>query len=132
MTGFGASLVREQSLVEAACGGDEDAFRRLVEGRRSDLLAHCYRMLGSLHDAEDALQDTLLRAWRGLSGFQSGGSFRPWLYRIATNVCLDAVAQRPKRILPSGYGPPAPFGAEEPTKPLNRALWVEPYPDELV
>jgi RNA polymerase sigma-70 factor (ECF subfamily) len=133
MTGSGASIVAlEQRLVEAARGGDENAFGRLVERHRSDLLAHCYRMLGSLHDAEDALQDTLLRAWRGLSGFESGRPLRPWLYRIATNVCLNAIAQRPTRMLPSGHGPPAPAGVSEPTKPLDRALWLEPYPDEMV
>jgi RNA polymerase sigma-70 factor (ECF subfamily) len=94
------SSVPERELLDAARGGSEDAFGRLVEPRRSELHAHCYRMLGSLHDAEDALQDTLLRAWRGLRGFEGRSSLRSWLYRIATNVCLEALARRPKRVLP--------------------------------
>jgi RNA polymerase sigma-70 factor, ECF subfamily len=92
---------------------DEQAFRHLVERHRRDLHAHCYRMLGSVHDAEDALQDALLRAWRGLPSFEGRGSAGSWLYRIATNACLDTIARRPKRVLPIDYGPP----------------WVEPYPD---
>ena len=97
----------------------EPAFDDFVEEQRAELHAHCYRMLGSLHDADDALQDTLLRAWRGLPGFQGRSSLRTWLYRIATNVCLDAIARRPKRVLPIDYGP------DEPEAPL----WIEPYPD---
>jgi RNA polymerase sigma-70 factor (ECF subfamily) len=84
----------ERELLEAACGGDEDAFRRLVEPHRAGLHAHCYRMLGSLHDAEDALQDALLRAWRGLPGFDGRSALRRWLYRITTNTCLDALKRR--------------------------------------
>jgi RNA polymerase sigma-70 factor (ECF subfamily) len=85
---------------------DEQAFRHLVERHRRELHAHCYRMLGSVHDAEDALQDALLRAWRGLPRFEGRGSAGAWLYRIATNACLDAIARRPKRVLPIDYGPP--------------------------
>ena len=84
-------------------------------------------MLGSLHDAEDALQDTLLRAWRGLAGF-AGRRPRPWLYAIATNVCLDAGARRRRRILPMDHGPPAAPGAD-PGAPLEASVWIEPYPD---
>src|ERR671914_2107804 len=94
------SIAREQRLLEAAREGDDDAFRQLVDAHRTDLHAHCYRMLGSLHDADDALQDTLLRAWRALPGFRGRSSLRTWVHRIATNVCLDALARRPKRVLP--------------------------------
>src|SRR5262245_31532417 len=92
--------ITERELLEAAHHGDEDAFRRLVEAHRGALLAHCYRILRSLHDAEDALQDTFLHAWRGLSGFDGRSSLRRWLYRIATNACLDAIARRPERVIP--------------------------------
>ena len=78
---------------------DDEAFRRLVEPHRAALHAHCYRMLGSLHDADDALQETLLRAWRALATFDASRPPRPWLYRIATNVCLDALQRRQKRVL---------------------------------
>jgi RNA polymerase sigma-70 factor, ECF subfamily len=123
--------MREQELLAAARGGDEDAFRRIVEDHRSELHAHCYRMLGSLHDAEDALQDALLRAWRGLPGFQGRSSLRSWLYKIATNACLDAIARRPRRVLPIDYGPPS--GAEDdPGAPLVESVWIEPYPDETL
>jgi RNA polymerase sigma-70 factor (ECF subfamily) len=122
----------ERELLEAACGGDEDAFRRLVEPHRRELHAHCYRMLGSLHDAEDALQDALLRAWRGLCGFDGRSALRSWLYRITTNACLDAIARRPKRVLPIDYGPPASAGADGPGERLAESVWVEPYPDEIL
>ena len=119
----------EQELRDAACAGDEDAFRRLLEPHRAGLHAHCYRMLGSLHDGEDALQEALLRAWRGLCGFQGRSALRSWLYRIATNACLDALARRPKRVLPIDYAPPTDASAKEPGEPLAESLWVEPYPD---
>jgi RNA polymerase sigma-70 factor (ECF subfamily) len=102
------------SAVAGLSGGEEDAFRSLIEPHRRELHAHCYRMLGSLHDAEDALQNTLLRAWRALPTFRGRSSLRVWLYRIATNVCLDAIASRPKRVLPIDYGPPtSPDDADE-------------------
>jgi RNA polymerase sigma-70 factor, ECF subfamily len=118
-------------LLDAARGGDEHAFRELVEPHRSELHAHCYRMLGSPFDADDALQETLLRAWRSLAGFERGRPLRPWLYRIATNVCLDAIAKRPKRVLPVDYGPPAGEG-EGPGEPVVELVWLEPYPDETL
>jgi RNA polymerase sigma-70 factor (ECF subfamily) len=119
----------EQRLLDAARGGDQRAFRRLVELHRAPLLAHCYRMLGSFQDAEDAFQDTLLRAWRGLSGFRRGSPLRPWLYKIATNVCLDVIAKRPKRVLPIDRSPPADVDAG-PGTPLVERVWLEPLPDE--
>ena len=118
-------------MLDAACGGDEDAFRRIVEDHRAELHAHCYRMLGSLHDAEDALQDTFLRAWRALPGFGGRSLLRTWLYRIATNACLDAIARRPKRVLPIDYGPPT-ASQLEPGAPLVESVWVEPYPDRTL
>ena len=121
----------EQELLTAAQRGDEDAFRRLVESHRGELHAHCYRMLGSVHDAEDALQEALLRAWRGLEKFAGRSSLRSWLYRIATNACLDAIARRPKRVLPVDYGPPADPHAGT-GEPLVESTWVEPYPDEAI
>jgi RNA polymerase sigma-70 factor, ECF subfamily len=121
--------VNEPHLLEAARAGDEDAFARLVEPYRGALHAHCYRMLGSVHDAEDALQEALLSAWRGLSAFEERSSLRSWLYAIATNSCLRAIERRPKRVLPIDYGPAADphDGLGE---PLTESVWVEPYPDE--
>jgi RNA polymerase sigma-70 factor (ECF subfamily) len=119
----------EQRLVEAARGGDEDAFRALIEPHRGVLYAHCYRMLGSPQDAEDALQEALLRAWRGLPGFRSGAPIRPWLFRIATNVCLDAVARRPRRVLTEPGRPPAAVG-DGPGTPLVESVWLEPFPGD--
>jgi RNA polymerase sigma-70 factor, ECF subfamily len=116
-------------LLEGARRGDDDAFRRLVEPHRRELHAHCYRMLGSVHDAEDALQDTLLRAWRGLPGFEGHSSLRSWLYRIATNACLDRISERTKRALPVDYGPAADPHVG-PGEPLIESTWVDPYPDE--
>jgi RNA polymerase sigma-70 factor (ECF subfamily) len=123
-------IVSADKLLEAARTGDEDAFRRLVEPVHDELHAHCYRMLGSVHDAEDALQESLLRAWRGLARFEGRSALRSWLYKIATNTCLDAIARRPKRVLPIDYGPAAD-PHDGPGEPLVESVWVEPYPDEL-
>ena len=132
MAGAPAGLTPgEQQLLDAVGRGDGDAFRRLVEPYRADLHAHCYRMLGSLHDADDALQETLLRAWRALPRFGGRGLLRPWLYRIATNVCLDALARRTKRLLPIGHGGPAE-PADDPGTPLTDSVWIEPYPDQEI
>jgi RNA polymerase sigma-70 factor (ECF subfamily) len=109
-------------MSTAAYANDEAAYRRLVEPHRRELHAHCYRMLGSVHDAEDALQDALLRAWRGLDRFEGRSSARSWLYRIATNACLDAISRRPKRVLPIDFDHP----------PLAETVWLEPFPDDLV
>src|SRR4051794_36739332 len=119
----------ERELLNAARGGDQDAFARLMDTHKRELHAHCYRMLGSLHDAEDALQDAMLRAWRGLPRFDGRSSLRSWLYRIATNTSLDAINKRPKRVLPIDYGP-ASDPHDGPGEPLIESVWVEPYPDE--
>jgi RNA polymerase sigma-70 factor (ECF subfamily) len=125
------STVQERELLETAKDGNEDAYRRLVEPHRSELHAHCYRMLGSVQDAEDALQEALVRAWRGLPKFEGRSSLRSWLYRIATNTSLDAIERRPKRVLPMDYGPPAdPHGGVG--EPMVESVWIEPYPDETL
>jgi RNA polymerase sigma-70 factor (ECF subfamily) len=121
--------VNEQALLDRARAGDERAYDLLVEPHRGELRAHCYRMLGSAHDAEDALQDALLRAWGALGGFEGRSSLRSWLYTIATNACLKAIERRPKLVLPIDYGPPSdPHGA--PGVPLVESVWVEPYPGD--
>lgn len=126
------TTARQPELLEAARGGDEGAFRRLLEPYQAELHAHCYRMLGSLHDAEDALQDALLRAWRGLSRFEGRSSLRSWLYTIATNASLTAIERRPKRVLPIDYGPPADPHNDGLGLPPVESVWVEPYPDEAL
>ncbi|MEU0791178.1 sigma-70 family RNA polymerase sigma factor [Amycolatopsis sp. NPDC005961] len=116
-------------LIGRARAGDGEAFRALTEPHRRELQVHCYRMLGSFQDAEDALQDTLLSAWCGLDGFDGRASIRTWLYRIATNRCLSALrsaARRPAKAwdIP-GVEPP------EPTR-LGEVVWLEPFPDALL
>jgi RNA polymerase sigma-70 factor, ECF subfamily len=101
--------------VAAAQAGDEAAFSGLVESYRPELQVHCYRMLGSFEDSEDLTQETFQRAWRKRRGFKGRSTFRAWLYRIATNACLDALARRPRRVLPQSEVP-----------------WLQPYPDELL
>jgi RNA polymerase sigma-70 factor (ECF subfamily) len=123
--------IEEQTFIDAARDGDDDAFRHLAEKYRAELLAHCYRMLGSLHDGEDALQETMLRAWRGLPGFAGRSSLRTWLYQIATNSCLDAIAARRRRALPIDHGPPSD-GPGDPGVPLVESVWIEPYPSEVL
>jgi RNA polymerase sigma-70 factor, ECF subfamily len=108
---------------------DEREYDRLIEPYRAELRAHCYRMLGSAQDAEDALQETLLRAWRGLPKFEGRSSLRSWLYTIATNVCLRAIERRPKLVLPAEYGPPA-GPHDDPAEPLVESVWIDPFPDE--
>src|ERR687894_2588847 len=95
-----------EAELRRAKAGDDESFHRLVAPLRAELQAHCYRMLGSLHDAEDALQDALLRAWRGMARFEGRSSVRSWLYKIAPNACLDLIGRRPKRVLPMDYPPP--------------------------
>jgi RNA polymerase sigma-70 factor, ECF subfamily len=121
-------MTDEGQLLEAARAGDEKAFALLLGPYQAQLRTHCYRMLGSVHDAEDALQETMLRAWSGLARFESRSSLRAWLYRIATNASLRLIEKRPKRVLPIDYGPAADphvaFG-----EPLTESIWLEPYPD---
>jgi RNA polymerase sigma-70 factor, ECF subfamily len=120
---------RERELLEAARAGDEKPFRELVEPHRKGLHAHCYRMLGSVHDADDAVQDALLRAWRGLRNFEGRSSLRSWLYRITTNACLDVISRRPQRVLPVERHPAADPDREL-ADAVNEPVWVEPYADE--
>jgi RNA polymerase sigma-70 factor (ECF subfamily) len=121
--------MNERELLDAARKGDADAYARLVAPHRAELHAHCYRMLGSVPDAEDALQEALLRAWRGLPRFEGRSSLRSWLYKIATNACLKLIARRPRRVLPIDYGPAAD-PHDGPGEPLVESVWVDPYPDE--
>ena len=125
-------VTNDQRLLDAARGGDEDAFRRLVEPQRGMLHAHCYRMLASVHDAEDALQETLLRAWRGLSRFDGRSELSTWLYRIATNTCLNAIKKRPKRVLPIDYGQSSADPHDAVSEPLVESIWIEPFPDDRI
>src|SRR5918994_5597945 len=120
----------EREALEAARRGDGDAFRSLVEPRRRELHVHCYRMLGSVQDAEDALQDTLLAAWRGLARFEGRASVRQWLYAIATNVCLNAIKRRRKRELPTDVG--TPVGPEADLGEAAPEMWIEPYPEQFL
>jgi RNA polymerase sigma-70 factor, ECF subfamily len=119
----------DRQLLEAARAGDDKAFTLLVEPYQAQLRAHCYRMLGSMNDAEDALQETMLRAWSGLARFESRSSLRSWLYRIATNASLRLIEKRPKRVLPIDYGPAAADPHATFGEPLTESLWLEPYPD---
>ena len=116
-------------LIARARAGDEQAFRELTEPHRRELLVHCYRMLGSLHDAEDVLQETLLAAWQGLRGFEERASIRTWLYRIATNRCLNALRSASRR--PAKEWDIPHVEPPEPTR-LGEVVWLEPYPDALL
>ncbi len=124
-----ADIPDPSTLLDPAKRGDQDAFQQLAEPYRRELQLHCYRMLGSLHDSEDLVQETLLRAWRGLKGFEGRASFRSWLYRIATNACLNALASRgsARRILPEMHGPPSDRPPDG--EPATEITWLEPYPD---
>jgi RNA polymerase sigma-70 factor (ECF subfamily) len=119
------------TLLAFAKRGDQDAFQRLAEPYRRELQLHCYRMVGSVHDAEDLVQETFLRAWRGIAGFEGRSSFRAWLYRIATNACLNALAGRARRELPEKQGPPSdqPPDRMLESGPATEIPWLQPYPD---
>ncbi len=120
--------IDEQSLLDSARHGDETAFRELVEVHRAELHAHCYRMLASVHDAEDAVQDAMIRAWRGLGRFEGRSSVRTWLFKIATNTAIDTAARRGRRELPVDHGPSTGAG-QDPERAVHEILWMEPYPD---
>ena len=124
-----AALPHQSDALNLAGVGDQDAFQRLTDPYRREIQLHCYRMLGSYQDAEDLVQETYLRAWRGLNHFEGRTSLRNWLYRIATNACLSALAKRAniRRTLPEAQGSPA---EEMPgSAPTTEAPWLEPYPD---
>ena len=116
-------------LISRARAGDGDAFRELTEPHRRELQVHCYRMLGSFQDAEDALQETLLAAWQGFGGFEGRASLRTWLYRIATNRCLNARRSASRR--PAKEWDVPKVEPPEPTR-LGEVVWLEPYPDALL
>src|SRR5688572_27340613 len=120
-----------EPLVEAARGGDEQAFRALVEPLGRELHAYAYRMLGGFHDADDVLQESRLKAWRALATYEPRASFRAWMYRIVTNTCLDMLKARARRVLPQDVGPSTAPGPPT-TAPRSDLLWLEPYPDALL
>jgi RNA polymerase sigma-70 factor (ECF subfamily) len=122
----------EDTLLASAKDGDRQAFQQLTERHRRELQVHCYRMIGSFHDAEDLVQETLLRAWRGLQGFDGRASTRYWLYRIATNACLNVLATRASagRGLPETHGPATEQMPDR--EPASDIDWLEPYPDSAL
>jgi RNA polymerase sigma-70 factor (ECF subfamily) len=120
-----------EPLIEAARGGDEHAFRALVEPLGRELHAYAYRMLGGFHDADDALQESRLKAWRALATYEPRASFRAWMYRIVTNTCLDLLKLRSRRVLPQDVSPPIAPGPPT-TAPRADISWIEPYPDALL
>jgi RNA polymerase sigma-70 factor (ECF subfamily) len=121
----------ERELIAAARAGDHEAFERLTQPYKRQLHVHCYRMLGSFHDADDAVQETFLRAWRGLATFESRATFRAWLYRIATNACLREIERRPARVLPQEFGPAAD-PMLPPAPPVTEVVLLDPYPNALL
>ena len=121
----------QTALVHAAQTGDRTAFETLVEPYQRELLVHCYRMLGSVHDAEDQVQETLIRAWEKCATFTNPGSFRAWLYRIATNLCLNTLTRTPRRSLSqrthAAIDPAGPIPQQQ-----REPIWLEPFPDDLL
>src|SRR6266487_6496374 len=124
------SMENETEVLEAARAGNEEAFAQLIDPHRRELLVHCYRILGSFEDAEDMLQETLVRVWKRLDSFEGRSSLRAWLYKIATNASLDALDSRRVRGLPKEL-----YSRGDPTQALPapiQANWVEPLPDEWI
>src|SRR5579864_9533027 len=128
---FSMETLTQTALVLSAQQGDRTAFDILVKPYQRELLVHCYQMLGSVHDAEDLVQETLIRAWEKCATFTSPGSYRAWLYRIATNLCLNTLTRVPRRSLP-----PSTHPQTDPKRPLPPSLrepiWLEPFPDDLL
>jgi RNA polymerase sigma-70 factor (TIGR02960 family) len=122
-------MIHEETLISRAREGDQDAFRHLTDPHCRELQTHCYRMLGSFQDAEDALQETLLAAWRGFAGYEERASVRTWLYRIATNRCLNA-RRATRRRLPKEWDVPG-VQPPEPTR-YGEVVWLEPLPDSFL
>jgi len=132
VSGSGGLLrTNEEALLERARGGDEAAFAGLVDRYGWELKLHCYRIVGSVQDAEDLVQETLLAAWRGLGRFEGRASLRSWLYRIATNQCLNALRDGRRRTRPHGEPPAEAQAPPQPTR-LRDPVWLEPYPDTLL
>src|SRR5215467_8956412 len=123
-----AASAGPDDLLALAAGGDGAAFAALVSAHERPVFRHCYRMLGSGQDAEDAVQDALERAWRKLASYDGSGTFGAWLHRIATNVCLDMLRTRRVRLNPAGLGPPTAPGSA-PMPPDPELVWVEPVSD---
>jgi RNA polymerase sigma-70 factor (TIGR02960 family) len=120
----------ESSLLAASRRGDQTAFERLVQEHRRELYAHCYRMLGSIQDAEDALQESLLAAWKGLAGFDGRSSLRTWLHTVTTHACIRLGSRRPRRMLSFDLGP-ARSDTADLGEPVLGPVWLEPWPDDL-
>jgi RNA polymerase sigma-70 factor (ECF subfamily) len=124
-----SGLLRKLGVVTVLAHETDDEFPLKAEPHRRELLAHCYRMTGSLHDAEDLVQETYLRAWKAYSGFKGQSSLRTWLYRIATNTCLTALEGRQRRPLPTGLGAPSSDPTEDVVE-RSEVPWLEPLPDQ--
>src|SRR5258705_13066333 len=125
------AVIETEIDARGLAGLDEQTFSALVEPHRRALQTHCYRLLGSLQEAEELVQETMLRAWRRRATYAGRGPLRAWLYKIATNVCLDSLARRPRRTLPVTRQ--GPNGNDDPIAPaVTEPIWLEPFPDELL
>jgi len=122
---------QDDAIAAAVRAGDQAEFGALAERYRRQLHLHCYRMVGSFEDAEDLVQETLLRAWRSRDGFEGRATFKTWLFRIATNVCLNALERAPRRVLPPDVAPSTADPGAQP-RPAPEIRWLEPYPDRLL
>src|SRR5690348_1917218 len=122
---------KETHVTQASTSPAVEDFPELTDAYRRELTAHCYRMTGSIHDAEDLVQETYLRAWRAYAAFEGRSSVRTWLYRIATNVCLTALEGKDRRPLPTGLGAPASSPGDQLAE-SSEITWLEPAPDPLV